>query len=163
MWNLNIEPHHKGTQKFEIPKEGGKKEEVKPMSQESMDKQSPQNDNAKLEETITSLIKKNIDVEDMSNLVVNFSMSVMHYVTTTIHLLQVDREEIKDVVDMLTTSSLYIFLGDDWLWLLQEILCTQSLGLQISFFMFFIVLVMCNRLSSLLFKFGWTFNEPKKL
>jgi len=66
-----------------------------------------------LEESITTLIKKNEHLENKFNKVSNFFVRVMHSTVTTLHLLQASKEGTTDKKDTKTTKSQYGFLVDD--------------------------------------------------
>lgn len=66
-----------------------------------------------MEETITTLIKKNEHLEDKFDRVPNFFMRVMHLVATTLQLLQAGMEGTTDEKDTKATKPLYGFLADE--------------------------------------------------
>lgn len=84
--------------------------------QKTFDGYPPKKDSlSRIEEMITFLMKTNEDLEDKFDRVENLSVHVLYSMTTTLHLIQAQEEEINDTIEKDTTYSLYRFLMDDWL------------------------------------------------
>lgn len=68
-----------------------------------------------LERSFADLIKKNMDLEDKFDRVANFLVRVMHLMTTTLYLMQTNKDGATEEKKVETIRSLYGFLADDWL------------------------------------------------
>ena len=77
------------------------------------DKSHRKQDIPKLEKSITSLIKKNEDLENNIGRDDNVFLCVMHSMATTLYLLKINKQETIAAKDMETTYFLYSFMVDD--------------------------------------------------